>query len=93
MSLLPGIIIKIKSNMTVMKRNNAFKNLYFTHIQYLLELKDLFSITSANYGLCHVKFNEIIIRYVSSTLKCRPKKSDSINLFTRNPFFCCLGYL
>jgi len=73
MPLLPRIIITIKPNVIAMKRNNAVKNLYFTHIQYLLELKVLFSITSANYGLCHVQSNEIIIRYFSSTLKFRPK--------------------
>ena len=90
MSLLPRIIKQIKSNMTAINRNNAFQNLNFTHIQYQLALKDLFAITSANYGLCHVQSKQTTIRYVSSTLKFIPKKSDSITLFTPNPFLVAL---
>jgi hypothetical protein len=91
--LLRMKLITSKANMTTVKTNNSFKNLYFAHIQYLLALRYLYSIASAKYGLCHVRSIQLIIRYVSSTLKFRPKKSNSINLFTPNPFFGCLGYL
>ena len=93
MSLLPRIIKQIKSNMTAINRNNAFQNLYFTHIQYQLALKDLFAITSANYGLCHAQSKQTTIRYVSSTLKFIPKKIRLNNSIHTQSIFGCSGYL